>query len=76
MEKKLFYVVEKTVKNIGFDQYELTGYKDITVYEIIDNQPKVFCEIEALNTSPTEAEIQIYLDENGYSDDVFEFQQL
>ena len=73
---KLFYVVEKLTQDVGDDIQELTGWKTITVYEILNNQPKMFCEFEGENAKPNEAEIQEYLDNNGYGDDEFEFTQL
>ena len=74
--RKLYYVVEKQSHDVGDDIHELTGWKTITVYEIVDNQPKIFCEIESDITENSEDEIQTYLDNNGYEDEEFEFDQL
>jgi hypothetical protein len=71
MKKKLYYVVTKQLQDFGEFQ-ETTGWKTITVYEIVDNQPKIFAEIEARNVDSTEGEIQFYLDNNGYDDEEFE----
>lgn len=70
--KKLYYVVEKELQDVG-DVEETTGYKTITCYDIVDNEPKIFCEIQTQNVWNSEKEIQEYLDNNGYSDDEFEF---
>ena len=47
----------------------------ITVYYIIDNTPKIFCEIDALEDCSIENEIQTYLDNNGYENEL-EFVEL
>jgi hypothetical protein len=75
MKKTLFYVVEKQLQG-NSDCEETTGWKTITVYEIIKNQPKIFCEIEAKIEDSSENEIQTYLDNNGLEDQEFDFQQL
>jgi len=73
--KNLFYVVEKQLKDVG-EVEETTGWKNIIVYSIVENQPKIFCEIEALTENSSVEEIQEYLDNNGYGDEEFEFTQL
>ena len=75
MKYILYYVIEKQIQTIDTIE-ECTGWKTIRVYEIIDNQPKLFCEIEALNETSDVEEIQIWLDNNGYEDKEFEFLQL
>jgi hypothetical protein len=69
MKKKLYYTVEKEIED---DQF-LTGCKNVTVYEIINNEPKTFFILNLLNEENTKKEIQDYLDDNGYGDDEFEF---
>ncbi len=72
MIKKLYYTVEKELQDIdGFE--ETTGNKTITCYYMINNEPKIFCEIETQNTENSEVEIQEYLDNNGYEDEEFDF---
>lgn len=72
MKKVLYYTVEKELLDIdGFE--ETTGNKTITCYYMIDNQPKIFCEIETENTENSEVEIQEYLDNNGHEDEEFGF---
>lgn len=77
MKKKLFYVVTKglTCSDNDFIE-ETTGWKDIQVYTIEDNEPKMFFPLELMNEDSTEEEIQNYLDDNGYGDDEYEFKQL
>ena len=75
MNRKLYYTVSPQLQDAG-DVKETNGWKDITVYEIIDNQPKIFCEIEALTEDNSVEMIQTYLDNNGYEDIEFEFQEL
>ena len=72
--KKLYYVVDVQLQDIDGIK-ETTGWKVITCYEIIDNQPKMFCDFEAKIETSTEEEIQTYLDNNEY-DEEFEFIQL
>lgn len=75
MKKILFYVVEKQLTSNG-ESEETTGWKTITVYEIVGNQPKIFCEIEAELENSSKNEIQTYLDNNGLEDQEFDFKQL
>ncbi len=74
MAKILYFVVEKQLH--GDDVMETTGWKTITVYEIINNVPKIFCNLEAKLEDNTVNEIRNYLDENGHSDETFKFLQL
>lgn len=75
MKKKLYYVVEKSIINID-GVMECDGYKDISVYEIVNNEPQVFFTLNLLLEENTIDYIQDYLDDNGYGDDEFEFVQL
>lgn len=75
--KTLYYTVAKETQMVG-DVEECTGWKDLTLYEIRDNQPKLLAEIAVDDGSPfsSEEEIQTWLDENGYEDEDFKFTQL
>jgi len=75
MKKKLFYVVEKELADVGHVE-ETTGNKTITLYEIIDNTPKQFATIEGVNDDRTGKLIEEYLDDNGFGDESFELHQL
>jgi hypothetical protein len=75
MKKKLFYVITKEVEMIG-DFEETTGNKNITVYEIIDNVPKILTMIDVSNEDNSIECIQEWLNVNGHSDETFEFIQL
>lgn len=69
MKKKIYYTVEKEV---ACDGETLTGNKDVTVYEILDNVPKCIFSLELTNEDNTTAEILDYLNDNGNGDDEFE----
>lgn len=69
MKKKLYYTVEKEIEDNEF----LTGLKNVTVYEIINNEPKKFFSLDLSLEDNSKDEIQDYLDDNGYGDDEFEF---
>lgn len=72
--KKLIYY---TVYYDTYDGVEQNGIRQISVYVMEDNTPKTFAEIEAFNKFgekefSDEEEIQMYLDNNGYTDEEFE----
>jgi len=69
MKKKLYFTVEKEVYGDG---ETLNGNKTITVYQIINNEPKRFFDVECFNEDSSQEEIQNYLDDNGYGDEEFE----
>ena len=69
---QLYYTIEKFVDYINGVE-ELEGTKEITVYEMIDNQPKIFCQIDCRNEDNSENDIQEWLDDNGYEDRECEF---
>ncbi len=74
MKKKLHFTVEKEIDSTG---ESLTGNKTITVYNIVDNEPSVFFELNSSNENSSKKEIQNYLNDNhGYDDDDFELIQL
>lgn len=67
--KKLYYTIE-----FEFDSTDESknGNKNVTLYTIENNEPKKFALLEMINEENTEGSIQIYLDDNGYSDDDIE----
>jgi len=69
MKKKIYYTIEKETDNTG---ESLTGNKNITVYEILDNEPKQLFSIDTDNKINSKEAIQEYLDDNGMGDDEFE----
>ncbi len=71
--KKLFYTIDFERDSTG---ESLNGNKTITVYEMENNQPKKFCDIETINEAKSQEEIQGYLDDNGFGDETFELIQL
>ena len=72
---KLFYTVEKQNQTIDTVE-ECTGWKTIQVYEIANDQPKMWLELEARNDDSSEEEIQTWLDNNGFEDRKYEFVRL
>lgn len=71
MRKKLYYTVEKETE-IGNEEETITGNKTITVYEILNNEPKSIASIDCGNEENSKEKIQEYLDDNGYGDNTFE----
>ena len=76
MKKKIYYVVEKLTQDVGDDIHELTGWKNITVYSMENNEPVKFFNVEGENSLNTVDEIQDYLNDNGYGDNEYVFIEL
>lgn len=71
--KKIYY----TTKDESYPNGILTGYRYITVYQIIFNQPKIIGRIETIHDEDMDIqEIQHYLDEQGFDDLMFKFIKL
>jgi hypothetical protein len=75
MERVLYYVIEKEFANVGFVE-ECTGYKDITVYEIQNNIPIKFFNVEGRIDQSSKTLINDWLNENGYGDETFKLFEL
>lgn len=71
---RLYYIVQLQLETIDINEelLETTGYKDITVYEIANDIPKIWFELEAHKSTSSEAEIQEWLDNNGFSEREYE----
>ena len=69
---KLFYTVEKQTQTIDTIE-ECTGWKTIQVYEIANDQPKIWFELEARNDDSSEEEIQNRLDNTWLDNREYEF---
>lgn len=68
--KTLYFTVEKELQDIdGIG--ETTGYKTITVYDIVENKPKLVVEIEAENEYSTKDELEHFV-ENLLQEEDFE----
>jgi len=76
MKKKLFYVVDLELQNVDGEILETTGNKFVRVYDIENNVPTKFCDLEIDITDNSEEAIQEYLDDNGHGDETFEFIEL
>ena len=73
--KTLYYTVEKQITNLDGIE-ECTGWKTISVYEIVLDKPKLWFELDAKNEDSSENEIQEWLDSNGFEDREYEFERL
>lgn len=51
-------------------------WRDVYVYEIVNDQPKLWFELEAYNSTFDEDEIQTWLDNNGFENREYNFYQL
>lgn len=76
MKRNLYYVVQKESRDVGDDIHELTGWKAIQVYDIIDNMPKPLFDIEVCNSQDNKHVILEYLDNNGYGYKSYELIEL
>jgi len=68
--KTLYFTVEKELQDIDGIE-ETTGYKIITVYDIVENKPKLVVEIEAENEYSTTDELEHFV-ENLLQEEDFE----
>jgi len=71
--RKIYYTIDKSVSS---DSETLDGNKTVTVYEIVDNIPKVFFTLDLVLEDNSLNEIKDYLNDNGYSDETFEINLL
>lgn len=51
-------------------------WRDIYVYQIVNDQPKLWFELEAYDSTFDEDEIQTWLDNNGFENREYNFYQL
>ncbi len=59
--RKFYYVVDIAVEDYGDDVLECTGSKLVTIYEIIDNEPKQLTLLALSLEDDSEQEVQDYL---------------
>ena len=73
--RKFYYVVDIEVDDYGDDVLECTGSKLVTIYEIIDNEPK---QLELLGLSLEEDSEQVAQDYliNTFKDETFDLIRL
>jgi hypothetical protein len=75
MKKKIFYVVEKELQDVG-DIEETTGHKTISLYIIENDDLKsigvIDCPLEENSTKM----IEDYLIDNGFGDEEVDLKQL
>jgi len=63
--KKLYYTVEKQTQTIDTIE-ECSGWKNINVYEIVLDIPKVWFDLEINNNASSQKEIKNWLNDNGF----------
>jgi len=66
--KTLYYTVEKELQS-GDGYEETTGYKDIRIYDIVDNKPVLITEISAENGYSTQEELEFFVEETLQEED-------
>ena len=74
MKSNLYYTVEKetiTIDSIT-DHSGLTGHKTIKIYEIQNDKPKIWFELDVRNEDSSEDEIQNWLNDNGFGEREYE----
>ena len=59
--RKFYYVVDIDVADYGDDVLECTGSKLVTIYEIIDNEPKQLTLLALSLEDDSEQEVRDYL---------------
>jgi len=73
--RKFYYVVDIEVDDYGDDVLECTGSKLVTIYEIMDNEPKQLTLIGLSLEDDSEQESQDYLDRT-FEGEIFELRRL
>ena len=73
--RELYYTIEKQTQTIDTIE-ECTGWKTIIVYDIVNDTPKIWFEIESRNDEYSENEIQTWLDNNGFENREYSFTEL
>jgi hypothetical protein len=76
MQTTLYYTVDKELRGAGDGIEETTGFKTICVFEIANDIPKPWFEIEESNHRVSEEAIKEWLDHNGFGDRNYKFVQL
>ena len=61
MKKRLYYTVEKELQSVG-DIEETTGNKTVTVYKIVDNEPKNLQVLECSIEDNSKDEIENWIE--------------
>ena len=75
MATKLYYTIEKETEFIN-EVEECTGMKNIAVYEIANDKPKLWFDLDVPNEDRTEESIDEWLIDNGFEDRQYDFIQL
>ena len=72
MAAKLYYTIEKETEFIN-EFEECTGMKNIAVYEIANDKPKLWFDLDVPNEDRTDESIDEWLVDNGFGDRQYEF---
>ena len=72
----LYYTVEKesTIDLTG--EGVANGDKILRLYKIKDNKPYLVCEIKTIIECSSIGELQLWLNDNGYTNKEFNFEEL
>jgi hypothetical protein len=73
--RKFYYVVDIEVDDFGDDVLECTGSKLVTIYEIIENEPKQIDLLGLDLEDDSEQVVQDYLIDT-FKDETFELKRL
>lgn len=71
----LYYTVEKETQTIDTIE-ECTGFKNVTVYEIANDKPKKWFDVDTTNNVSSISEIENWLNDNGFGERKYNFIQL
>ena len=65
-------------RTLYYTSYDRDGkyWRDIYVYEIVNDKPKLWFELEANDSTFDEDEIQTWLDNNGFENREYNFYKL
>jgi hypothetical protein len=72
----LYYTVEKESTTDITGEAVLNGDKTLRLYKIKDNKPYLVCEIKTIVECSSTGEIQLWLNDNGYTNKEFNFEEL
>jgi hypothetical protein len=75
MEKKVFYVVEIELQDVG-DVKETTGHKTISLYTIKQEELESIGSVDCLLEDNSEDVVFDYLEDNGFGDENIKLKQL
>lgn len=75
MATKLYYTVQKETQQDDSFEY-CTGTKNIAVYEIVKDRPKLFFDVDVDNEDRCDESIDNWLEDNGFGNRLYDFVEL